>query len=188
MSREARNFFPEFNIRLYDKNSESDYFFFLHQNHNIFFSNIGNQNIFLEKNHNPPFKLNGRSLIDMLDAKSAFDVVRHTNLIRKLYHYRISTRSILLIDSLYRNATTKIKWKGHISEEFKIEQGDRQGGTLSADLYKIYINQLLDLMQESNLGAKIGNINCMLCPHLCRRHSFSRQQPFRHTNFGKYCL
>ena len=29
---------------------------------NIFFSNIRNQNIFLEKNHNPPFKLNGRSL------------------------------------------------------------------------------------------------------------------------------
>ena len=27
-------------------------FFFLHQNQNIFFSNIGNQNIFLEKNHN----------------------------------------------------------------------------------------------------------------------------------------
>ena len=53
---------PEFNIRLYDKNSEPDYFFFLHQNHNIFFSNIGNQNILLEKNHNPPFKLNGRSL------------------------------------------------------------------------------------------------------------------------------
>ena len=55
-------FFPEFNIRLYDKNSESDYFFFLHQNQNIFFSNSGNQNIFLEKQHIPPFKLNGRSL------------------------------------------------------------------------------------------------------------------------------
>jgi hypothetical protein len=35
--RKARLFFPEFNIRLYDKNSESDYFFsFLHQNQNIF--------------------------------------------------------------------------------------------------------------------------------------------------------
>jgi hypothetical protein len=33
-------FFPEFNIRLYDKNSESDSFFFLHQNQNILFSNI----------------------------------------------------------------------------------------------------------------------------------------------------
>ena len=29
-------------------------FFFLHQNQNNFFSNIGNQNIFLEKNHTPP--------------------------------------------------------------------------------------------------------------------------------------
>ena len=48
---QMRNFFPDFNIRLYDKNSESDYFFFLHQNQNIFFSNIGNQNSFLEKKH-----------------------------------------------------------------------------------------------------------------------------------------
>jgi hypothetical protein len=36
LSRKARIFFPEFFIRLYDKNSESDYFFFLHQNQNIF--------------------------------------------------------------------------------------------------------------------------------------------------------
>jgi hypothetical protein len=28
LSRKARIFFPEFNIRLYDKNSESDYLFF----------------------------------------------------------------------------------------------------------------------------------------------------------------
>ena len=28
LSHKARNFFPECNIRLYDKNSESDYFFF----------------------------------------------------------------------------------------------------------------------------------------------------------------
>ena len=31
--------------------------FFLHQNQNIFFSNIGNQNIFLEKNHTPPLEV-----------------------------------------------------------------------------------------------------------------------------------
>ena len=32
-------------------------FFFLHQNQNIFFSNIGNQNIFLEKKHKPPLEV-----------------------------------------------------------------------------------------------------------------------------------
>jgi hypothetical protein len=47
--RAKREIFPQLNIRLYDKNSESDYFFFLHQNQNIFFSNIGNQNIFFRK-------------------------------------------------------------------------------------------------------------------------------------------
>ena len=56
LSRKAQFFFPEFNIRLYDKNSESDYFFFLHRNQNIFFSNIGNQNIFFRKKPFPPFK------------------------------------------------------------------------------------------------------------------------------------
>ena len=44
LSRKVRILFPEFNIRLYDKNSESDFFFFLHRN----------QNIFVEKYHNPP--------------------------------------------------------------------------------------------------------------------------------------
>jgi hypothetical protein len=32
-------------------------FSFLHQNQDIFFSNIGNQNIFLEKKHNPPLQV-----------------------------------------------------------------------------------------------------------------------------------
>ena len=49
LSRKMQIFFPEFNIKLYDKNSESDYIFFLHQNQNIFFSIIWNQNIFVEK-------------------------------------------------------------------------------------------------------------------------------------------
>ena len=69
LSGKARIFFPEFNIRLYDKNSESHYFFFLHQNQNIFFSNIWESEYFFRKKTYPPppppppFKLNGRSLI-----------------------------------------------------------------------------------------------------------------------------
>ena len=43
------NFFPEYNIRLYDKDSESDYFFFSPPKSEYFFSNIGNQNIFFRK-------------------------------------------------------------------------------------------------------------------------------------------
>ena len=42
-------FFPELNIRLHDKNSESYYFFSLHQNQNIFSATLGIKTFFLEK-------------------------------------------------------------------------------------------------------------------------------------------
>ena len=45
---QSAKFFPVFNIRLYDKNSESDYFFIPPPKSEYFFSNIENQNIFLE--------------------------------------------------------------------------------------------------------------------------------------------
>ena len=54
-------FFPEFNIMLYDKNSESDYFFFLHLNQNICSATLGMgiRIYFWKKTHR---KLNGPSL------------------------------------------------------------------------------------------------------------------------------
>jgi hypothetical protein len=38
---QSANFFPEFNIRLYDKNSESDYFFFSTKIRIIFSATLG---------------------------------------------------------------------------------------------------------------------------------------------------
>ena len=69
LSRQREFFFQNSTLGYMTKTLNQIFFFFLHQNLNIFFSNIGNQNIFLEKKtHNPPppppppFKLNGRSL------------------------------------------------------------------------------------------------------------------------------
>jgi hypothetical protein len=103
LSRKARIFFPEFNIGLYDKHSESYYFFFLHQNQNIFVSNIGNQNIFFKKKTIPPWKLNGPSMIegkrannDLLYSNSR--VVRNNNSERNKKSYppscKLNVRSL----------------------------------------------------------------------------------------------
>jgi hypothetical protein len=64
LSRRARIFFPEFNIRLYDKNSESDYFFLLPPKSEYFFQqHWESEYLFTKKTITPlPFKLNGRSL------------------------------------------------------------------------------------------------------------------------------
>ncbi|CAG2187006.1 unnamed protein product [Mytilus edulis] len=53
-----------------------------------------------------------------------------------------------------------VKFNGLISEPFSICQGVKQGGILSADLYKLYINNLLTDIEHSGLGAKIGSICC----------------------------
>ena len=50
-------------------------FFFLHQSQNIFFSNIGNQNIFLENKT----KLNGRSLITWSDNSKSKNIWQFTD-------------------------------------------------------------------------------------------------------------
>ncbi|CAC5355046.1 unnamed protein product [Mytilus coruscus] len=78
----------------------------------------------------------------MLDAKSAFDVVKHSSLIRKLFHMGLTPQEILMIDDLYKNASV------------------RQGDTLSGDLYKVYVNDLLNEICNTGFGGNIGTINC----------------------------
>ena len=86
--------------------------------------------------------------IAFLDAKSAFDVVNHTSLLRKVYHLGIEGTHWNLINSLHTNARTIVKWDGCLSEQFEIQQGVRQGGVLSTDLYKVYKNPLLDRLEK----------------------------------------
>jgi uncharacterized protein YqjF (DUF2071 family) len=49
LSREAGIFFPEFNIRLYDKNSESDYIFFPPPKSEYFFQQHWESEYFFKK-------------------------------------------------------------------------------------------------------------------------------------------
>jgi hypothetical protein len=49
LSRKARNFFPDFNIGLYDKNSESDYFFFPPPKSEYFFQQHWESEYFFRK-------------------------------------------------------------------------------------------------------------------------------------------
>ena len=74
LSHEALNLFPEFNMRLYDKNSESDYFF-SSTKIRIFFSATERIRIFfisLEENHNTPPPLQVKWLFPNLKGGYVF--------------------------------------------------------------------------------------------------------------------
>ena len=57
LSRQARKFFQEFNIRLYVKNSESDYFFSSTKIRIFFSATLGIRIYFLEKKYNPSLQV-----------------------------------------------------------------------------------------------------------------------------------
>ena len=96
----------------------------------------------------------------LLDAKSAFDVVKHNHLMRRVFHIGIHDNQWSLINSMHQNVTSAIKWEGKISVQFPVTQGVRQGGIQSADLCKLYINPLLEQLGNSHIGSRIGNILC----------------------------
>lgn len=98
--------------------------------------------------------------VALLDAKAAFDVVNHDSLHRKLFLSGVGGTLWLLIRQLSTYAITSIKWNGLISNPFPVHQGVRQGGILSTELYKVYINDILDQLENSGLGSYIGNIYC----------------------------
>ena len=99
--------------------------------------------------------------IAFLDARSAFDVVSHRSLMRKLFNIGIEGNMWTLINSLHQDAKSAVKWQGEISEQFRVDQGVRQGGILSTDLYKVYNDSLLDRLTIAENATKIGPIVCV---------------------------
>ena len=104
--------------------------------------------------------LNLPTYIAFLDAKSAFDVVNHASLLRKLFHFGVEGQCWNIVDSLHSNAETVVKWDGKFSDRFELHQGVRQGSILSTDMYKVYNNKLLDRLDSTMLGIRIGGISC----------------------------
>lgn len=100
-------------------------------------------------------------LLLTLDAQKAFDKLDHELLFNKLYHDGICGATWILLRNMYKNMTVKVKWENTLSESIEVKQGIRQGAKLSTMLYKRYNNNILNAMERSNMGAKIGNIPLM---------------------------
>ena len=93
-----------------------------------------------------------------LDTRKAFDVVNHSILLRNLNDDGVPPGEWKLLEDLYAEMNSCVKWQGRSSLTFAINQGVRQGGVLSTDHYKRYNNPLLLDIEQIYQGSKIGNI------------------------------
>ncbi|CAG2193454.1 unnamed protein product [Mytilus edulis] len=97
--------------------------------------------------------------IVLLDSTKAFDTVPHDGLRIKLYEYGLPAKLWCLLDNMYSDLTSAVFSGGKLSNWFKLHRGVRQGSVLSAKLYLIFINDLIDKLESSQQGAFIHDLN-----------------------------
>ena len=92
-----------------------------------------------------------------LDARSAFDRVVISFLIRNFYLNGIDGNSLDYLNNRLSNRVTVIEWDKELLGPINDEQGLEQGGCISSDGYKMYNNDLLKLLQKSHQGVQLGD-------------------------------
>ena len=85
-----------------------------------------------------------------LDGESAFEVVNRTIQTRELYCAGERGKYWLASKYSYENTQTQIKMNNQLSRNFSENLGVIQGHVRAADHYKIYINPLLDTVDNAN--------------------------------------
>jgi hypothetical protein len=98
-----------------------------------------------------------------LDAKQAFDRAWITLLLVKLYNTGVDIIIFKAINSFFQNCFSCVKSHGLTSDWFPILQGARQGQCLSPYLYLVFINDLMNKLDQSQYAFKFGDIACC-CP------------------------
>ncbi len=88
--------------------------------------------------------------VDMmfLDFSKAFDSVNHRFLLNKLVAYGIDAGLIRGIQAFLRGRSFRVAVNGCVSESRSAQRGVPQGSVLGPILFLIYVNDLLDLLQE----------------------------------------
>ena len=95
-----------------------------------------------------------------LDTVKAFDYVWHDGLMVRLYEAGIKGKMWNVIRNAYSNVKNYVLHNGCISKPIDVLQSTRQGSFWGAHFFLFYVNPLIKLYREANLGAKIGNIFC----------------------------
>ena len=93
-----------------------------------------------------------------LDVSEAFDKISHFALHSKLMDRHVPVNIIKILYNWYCNSFSSVSWSGVFSGIHTLEAGIRQGGALSPVLFAVYVNSLLEKLQNIGLGCHIGMI------------------------------
>ena len=119
--------------------------------------------IFLEYRYNKFGPRGGRSkkrlFLCFLDLKKAFDMVCRKLLFTKLFNAGIRDKMFRVIKNLFSSNPAEVLIDKFYSPLFLINRSVLLGSKLGLILFIIFINDLLETLNSSNLGVKVGDIH-----------------------------
>ena len=149
--------------------------------------------IFILRSLIEKYNKNNKSLfVCFVDFRKAFDKVNHTYLLHKLHNFGLSSNLLDLFEDMYMTQKFKLSVKvdQYLSDTFASEIGVRQGDPLSPNLFKIFIN---DLMEYVDLKEKAPSLNDIHISHLAYADDLvllaTNQSDLQKSVYGiqKYC-
>lgn len=94
-----------------------------------------------------------------LDMSKAFDRMSHQGLFIKLMNKMIPNELLATFEYWFSICCTSVRWANSYSEFFQLKCGVRQGGVLSPYLFSVFIDDIFDVVHNSQYGCHFGCVN-----------------------------
>jgi hypothetical protein len=83
-----------------------------------------------------------------IDFEKAFDKIRLKNVLDILEHQGVSSGIISLIQDIYTHNYARVKIEGKLEGKIPVNQGIRQGDSLSPLLFNIEMNEIIKALRD----------------------------------------
>ena len=93
-----------------------------------------------------------------LDMSKAFDKVNHFALFNKLMDRQVPREVLATLISWYSLSSAAVRWGSILSDMITLTCGVRQGGVLSPVLFAVYVDEIIEKLNRSSHGCRIGDM------------------------------
>lgn len=97
--------------------------------------------------------------LGVIDLRKAFDKCNVYGVLCMLQDKNVNSNVINTLENWYSKSYTSVKWCGFESERVALISGVKQGGVLSPILFNLFVDVVLDRLEESGYGCFI-NYKC----------------------------
>ena len=94
-----------------------------------------------------------------IDIKKAFDNVSYLKLLDIMIKRNLPPDIVHIVYNYLSNQSAYVTWNSSKGRLIELEKGVRQGGCLSAFLFTLYIDHVLNSITQSDFGCKMGALN-----------------------------